>query len=51
MATITLSLPDELKVLMEQHPEIKWSEVFRKMILLKLQHLKKLKTLEQGGKL
>ena len=30
MATVTLSIPDELKKEMDKFPEVKWSEVLRK---------------------
>ena len=33
MATITLSVPDEFKKLIDKHPSIKWSDIFRKMII------------------
>ena len=51
MATLTLSLPDEFKNIVDKHPEIKWSEVFRNLILSKIEQLKKLEELESGGKL
>jgi hypothetical protein len=47
MATLTLSLPDEFKDIVDKHPEIKWSEVFRTLILSKIEQFKKL---ESGGK-
>ena len=37
MAHITLSIPDEIFVLMKAHPEIKWSEVARQSIIKKVQ--------------
>ena len=43
MATITLSLSEELKAKLDKHPEIKWSEVFRNMIIRKVEQLKKLR--------
>lgn len=42
MATVTLSIPEELKSKIDKHPKIKWSEVFRKMISSKIEQLKKL---------
>lgn len=36
MVNITLSVPDNIHVLMRKHPEIKWSEVARKAIVQKL---------------
>ena len=52
MATVTLSIPDELKKrTIDKHPEVKWSEVFRNMIVRKLEQLKKFRELEQRGEL
>ncbi|MFH0875600.1 MAG: hypothetical protein V1859_06695 [archaeon] len=48
MATVTLSIPDELKKKMDEHPEIKWSEVFRSMIINKV---RKIKALQARGEL
>jgi len=42
MATLTLSVSDKLKEIMDKHPEIKWSEIFRRMIVLKVEQLKRL---------
>ena len=42
MATITLSIPDAVKKEMDRFPEIKWSEVFRNMIIQKTELLKNL---------
>ena len=43
MATVTLSIPDAIKKKMDKLPEIKWSEVFRNMIIQKKDLLKNLK--------
>ena len=42
MPTVTLSIPEELKSKIDKHPEIKWSEVFRRMIASKVEQLKRL---------
>jgi hypothetical protein len=42
MATVTLSIPDDVKKEMDEFPEIKWSEVFRKMIIQKTEAIKRL---------
>lgn len=44
MATVTLSIPKELKEKMDKYPSIKWSEVFRNMIVRKIDELHKLKS-------
>jgi hypothetical protein len=42
MATVTLSIPDAVKKEMDRLPEIKWSEVFRNMIINKVELFKAL---------
>jgi len=42
MATVTLSIPDKLKGEMRRHPDIKWSHVFRSMILSRIRQLERL---------
>jgi len=39
MANLTLSIPNELKKMMENFPEINWSEVARDSIKKKIAHL------------
>ena len=41
MVSITLSVPEELKVEMDEHPELNWSEIARQAIREKLAVLKK----------
>ena len=43
MANLTLSVPDELKEMMEKFPEINWSEVARNSIKKKIVQLNFLK--------
>ena len=47
MPTVTLSISEELKAKIDEHPKIKWSEIFRRMIASKVEQLKRL----EGGKL
>ena len=42
MVSITLSVPEELKVEMDKHPEMNWSEISRQAIREKLAILKKM---------
>ena len=42
MVSITLSVPEELKREMDQHPELNWSEVARRAIREKITLLKKM---------
>ena len=41
MTHITLSVPNEVHKEMKRHPEIKWSEIVRRSIMLKVAELKK----------
>ena len=45
MANLTLSIPNELKKMMENFPEINWSEVARDSIKKKIVQLNFIKTL------
>lgn len=42
MASLTLSIPEELRAKMRQYPEINWSEVARQAITQKAQLLGKM---------
>lgn len=42
MVSITLSVPEEMKVEMDGHPELNWSEIARQAIREKLTLLKKM---------
>lgn len=44
MVSVTLSVPDEMKAEMDEHPEINWSEVARQSIERKLAELRLLET-------
>jgi len=47
MPRITLAIPDELKNKLDQHPDIRWSEIFRTTLQKKVALLKKLEKEEQ----
>jgi len=51
MATVTLAIPKELKERLDKHPSIKWSEVFRNMIVMKVEELRKVEELKARGEL
>lgn len=51
MVSITLSVSEELKVEMDQHPEMNWSEVARQAIKEKMIILKKMDLLLSKSKL
>ena len=49
MATVTLSIPDELKKKLDSMPEVKWSEVFRGIIIRKVEQLRKFQQMSERG--
>ncbi len=51
METFTISLPDELKDKMNQHPEINWAEYIKKRFEIRILELKKFEELKNSGKL
>lgn len=51
MPTITVSVDDDLKERMEDHPEINWSEVTRQAIREKIDHLELLDELTEASEL
>lgn len=51
MANITLHIPDELKQKMDARSDVKWSDVFRKVIISKVEQLKKFEAMTEGGEL
>ncbi len=51
MANITLFLPDALKEKMEQHKEIRWSQVVRNIIEQRLEDLEETQKLAKKSRL
>ena len=51
MTSLTLSVSKELKKMMDEHPEINWSEVARQSIIQKLTLLAKMDRLLKKSKL
>ncbi|MDE1834489.1 MAG: hypothetical protein KGH64_04080 [Candidatus Micrarchaeota archaeon] len=51
MTSLTLSVSKELKKMMDEHPEINWSEVARQSIIQKLTLLAKMDRLLKNSKL
>lgn len=49
MASLTLSIPEEVKEKMKEFPEINWSEVARQAILEKTRLLEKMNRLLVAG--
>ena len=48
MATITVSVPDELKAKLDEHPEINWAEILRRAFAKRVELLKKLENEHRG---
>jgi|TARA_Y100000294_G_C8539551_1_gene330556 hypothetical protein len=51
MATVTLYVPDEFKKKLDSMPEVKWSEVFRNIIIRKVEQLKKFEQMADKGEI
>ena len=51
MVNVTLAVPTEVKSMMEEYSEVRWSEVIRNAIVQKLALLRKLDSLSEGSKL
>jgi hypothetical protein len=51
MPNITLSLPSDIHKMMQEYPEIRWSEVARRAIVEKLEALQRLDELTKDSKL
>ena len=51
MGNITLALPDELQQRMRKHSEIRWSEVVRKTIALRIEMLEAMDKIAKKSKL
>jgi len=51
MATFTISIPEELKKKLDEHPEINWPEYLKKRFEERIKELRKFETLKNSGKL
>lgn len=51
MATFTISIPEELKKKIEEHPEINWAEYLRQRLEIVLKQLKKVQELRAKGEI
>ena len=51
MGTFTVSIPEELKKKMDEHPEINWAEYLKKRFEVRIKELKKFEELKNSGKL
>lgn len=51
MATLTLSIPDELKAKLDAQPDINWSEYLKARLVVRLQELQRFENIRRAGKL
>lgn len=51
MATFTVSIPDELKKKMDEHPEVNWAEYLKKRFEERIIEFKKFEELKNAGKI
>ena len=51
MATFTVSVSEELKYKLDQHPQINWAEYLRQRFEARLRELKKFESLKNMGRL
>lgn len=51
MATFTVSIPEDLKKMIDEHPEINWAEYLKKRFEVRIKELKKFEELKNSGKI
>ena len=51
MVTFTISIPEELKKKIDEHPEINWAEYLKKRFVERMAELKKFEELKSRGKI
>jgi len=51
MATITLSISGELKKRMDEFPDVKWSEILRRIVIRRVKQLKEFERLVERGEI
>lgn len=51
MATFTVSIPEELKKKIDEHPEIKWAEYLKKRFEIRINELKRFEKLKNSQKI
>ena len=50
MATFTVSIPEELKKKIGEHPEVNWTEYLKKRFEIRMKEFKKFEDLKNSGK-
>ena len=51
MATFTISIPEDLKKKIDEHPEINWAEYLKKRFEQRIRELNKFEELKNSGKI
>ena len=51
MVTFTISIPEELKKKIDEHPEINWAEYLKKKFIERMIEFKKFEELKNRGKI
>lgn len=51
MVTFTISIPEELKKRIDEHPEINWAEYLKKKFIERMIEFKKFEELKSRGKI
>lgn len=51
MATFTISIPEELKKRIDEHPEINWAEYLKQKFIERMIEFKKFEELKNKGRL
>jgi hypothetical protein len=51
MATFTISIPEELKKKIDEHPEINWAEYLKQRFLVRIRELRKFEELKNSGRI
>jgi hypothetical protein len=51
MATFTISIPEDLKKRIDEHPDINWPEYLKKRFEIRIRELNKFEELKNSGKI
>jgi hypothetical protein len=49
MPTFTVSIPEDIKKKMDEHPEINWAEYLKKRFEIRIKELRKFEELKNSG--
>jgi len=51
MSTFTVSIPEDLKKRLDQHPDINWAEYLKQRFIARIQEFKKFEQLKNSGRI